>query len=252
MKWYIMNYKVSSGVENMARDLAMMEIAKKGDAALRLYGWKVPTLSLGKFQKLEEINVKVVEEQGFEMVRRPSGGRAVLHMDELTYAVVLPEAYLSKSVIKSYMEISKALVNGLKELGLNVYMARERSKERYTDFAACFATTSLHEIMIDGKKLVGSAQTRKDGVILQHGSIPLHSHIEEYVKCFNLDDSKADLLKRRLADKTTCIFDHIQTNVQKVRTAILYGFSKTFNTQLVPFLNELEWKKYVTEVKIWD
>jgi lipoate-protein ligase A len=252
MNWYFMDSGPLSGEENMALDLAMMEVAREGNVLLRMYSWKPPTLSLGKFQKLDDINVEMVRNQGFDMVRRPSGGRAVLHMDEVTYAIALPEEYLSKSVLRSYMEISTALVVGLKKLGLDVYMMRERSKERYTDFAACFATTALHEVMIDGKKLIGSAQTRKEGAILQHGSIPIHSHIEEYVNCFELDEREKQLLKKRLSQKTTSISEHTHANNDEVKAAILKGFSEKFDVNFTHFNRELSWEKYVLDVKIWD
>ncbi|WP_051962577.1 lipoate--protein ligase family protein [Mesoaciditoga lauensis] len=253
MKWLFWNSGSLSGEKNMALDLAMTERAKYENVILRLYGWNPPALSLGKFQKVDEINLESVKEQGFDIVRRPSGGRAVLHIDELTYAIAIPQSLVSKSVLRSYMEISQALVIGLKKLGLDVYMARERSNERYTDFAACFATTALHEVMIEGKKLIGSAQVRRDGVVLQHGSIPLHSHIEEYVRCFKLSSESAELLKKRLYQKTTSISEYIKVKRNDVVKAILEGFSERFGIDFIPakgVIDELDWEKYVREVKV--
>lgn len=251
MKWYLIDSGFFNGEKNMAYDLAMMDFAKRGNAILRLYGWHPPALSLGKFQKLESVDVGNVRKQGFDLVRRPSGGRAVLHMDEVTYAFAVPESFLPKSVLKSYMEISQALISGLKKLGLEVYMA-QRTNDRYTDFAACFATTSLHEIMVDGKKLIGSAQTRKNGVVLQHGSIPMLSHIDEYVKCFNLNEKDREILKKRLYRKTTCVLEHVQVKEDDVKKAILHGFSEKFGVEFSPLNEGLEWEKHVMEVKLWD
>lgn len=252
MKWYLVDSGEMNGEENMATDLAMMDVAKEGTPILRLYGWNPPSLSLGKFQRAEEINFDYLREKGYSVVRRPSGGRAVLHQDEVTYAVTVPEHMLFKSVIRSYLEISRALVEGLNAMGLRCKIAREHSKERYTDFAACFATTSIHEIMIDGRKLVGSAQTRKDGVILQHGSIPMKCHFEEYANCFSLLHDHSEDLKKRLENSTTCVLEHKSLNFEDVKRAIIIGFEKVLEVKFVPFDDEFDWKKYVTDVKVWD
>ena len=252
MKWYLVDSAEMNGEENMAIDLAMMDVAKEGTPILRLYGWNPPALSIGKFQRMEEINRDYVRRKKYSIVRRPSGGRAVLHQDEVTYAVAVPEHMLFKSVIRTYLELSKALVEGLNMMGLGCEIARERSKERYTDFAACFATTSIHEIMIDGKKLVGSAQTRKDGIILQHGSIPMRCHFEEYASCFSLTHNRVEALKERLESSTTCVLEHKNLSFEDVKRAVINGFEKMFKAEFVPFKDEFDWEKYVPDVKIWD
>ncbi len=252
MKWYVVDSGEMNAEENMATDLVMMEAAKADAAILRLYEWNPPALSLGKFQKAEEINSDYLKSKGYSVVRRPSGGRAVLHKDEVTYAFVAPEHVLFKSVIRTYLEISRALVEGLNTTGLECEISREHSKEHYSDFAACFATTSIHEIMIDGKKLVGSAQTRKNGIILQHGSIPMKCHFDEYVNCFSLTHDRKEDLKKRLENSTTCVLEHKKLSFEDVKRAVVRGFEKKFNAEFVPLRDEFDWKKYVPDVRIWD
>ncbi len=251
MKWYLVDSGDADGEKNMAVDLAMINVAKRGTPILRIYGWNPPAFSIGKFQKMEEINSDFLRKKGYSIVRRPSGGRAVLHHDEVTYAVALPEYMLFKSVIRTYLELSKALVEGLNTMGLKCEIARKRSKERYTDFAACFATTSIHEIMINGKKFVGSAQTRKDGMILQHGSIPMKCHFEEYANCFSLSHSLMEILEERLKNSTTCTLEHKKLDLDDVKHAVIKGFEKVFKAEFVPFKDEFNWRKYVSDVKIW-
>ena len=249
--WYLIEFGTFPGVENMAIDMAMMDIArKKSIPVLRFYSWEPATLSLGRFQKLEDIDLEKVKKLGFDVVRRPSGGRAVLHYDELTYAVAFPESVVSSSVIRTYLEISKALVTGLKALEVDAVLARERSKERYTSFAACFATTSLHEVKVGGRKLIGSAQVRSNGAVLQHGSIPLKSHIEEYVESFVLSQEESQRLKFLLNKRTTCILDHVETNMNEVFKALLHGFKETFNIDFALFREKVDFERYIEDVKI--
>ena len=236
----------------MSTDMAMMNIAQIGTPILRLYGWSVPTLSIGKFQNIEEINIDYLKEMNFGLVRRPSGGRAVFHCDELTYAVALPEFMVSRSVIKTYLEISKAIVKGLNEIGLNCEIARERAKERYTKFAACFATTSLHEVISNGKKLVGSAQVRKNGVVLQHGSIPMKCHFVEYANSFRMTRAQREKLITRLEKSTTCVSKCLNVEFEDVKDAIVTAFHTTFDAGFVPFRKKINWEKYVADVKVWD
>ncbi len=236
----------------MSIDLAMMDTVQNGTPILRLYEWDIPTLSLGKFQNLDEINVDYLKKMGFGLVRRPSGGRAVLHYDELTYAVAVPESMMPKSIIKTYLEISKALVKGLNAIGLNCEIAKEHVKERYTKFAACFATTSLHEITIDSKKFIGSAQTRRNGVVLQHGSIPMKCHFNEYANSFKTTQEQVKILAKRLEKSTTCVSKHVNVGIEDVKNAVINGFCSVFGAEFVPFYEEIDWKKHVMDVKIWD
>lgn len=173
---------------NMAADEAMMISVGAGEAppTLRFFGWKPATLSIGYFQKADdEVLLDEVKRRGLGFVRRPTGGRAVLHDAELTYSIVVPDAYqgLPGSVTESYRVLSEGLVLGFGELGLDARMVslateEEKAKHAAAGSAACFDSPSWYELVVDGRKVAGSAQVRRHGAVLQHGSILLDLDVE--------------------------------------------------------------------------
>lgn len=168
------------GALNMALDVALGEIVD--DVTLRFYTWKVPTLSLGKHQNADDLDYEYINAQGYDIVRRPSGGRAVLHWDELTYSVVVPKTHelFNTTVLEFYNTISKIIVKGLNNLGYPVEIVEGKKKPLSH---VCFQVPSVYEVALDGIKVIGSAQTRTQDYILQHGSIVLISH-DEVKHCF--------------------------------------------------------------------
>jgi lipoate-protein ligase A len=148
---------------------------------VRFYGWNPATLSIGYFQKAEEeVDFDALRKHGIGFVRRPTGGRAVLHDRELTYSIIVSEAYpgMPTTVNEAYRVLSEGLVFGFRNLGLQaemVSLASEEEKQKYAaaSSAACFDSPSWYELVVEGRKVAGSAQTRQKGVVLQHGSILL-------------------------------------------------------------------------------
>jgi lipoate-protein ligase A len=199
--WRLLIDQPADGAANMARDEAILS-CQAGAAApptLRLYRWNPACLSLGRFQRADAIDRAACARAGMGVVRRPSGGRALLHDAELTYAIIVRAdhpLFGSRPILATYRQISLALLAGLRRLGVDAELtpvARdERRKtsdetELYSSFvlrpsssssAACFDTPAAYELTVGGRKLVGSAQTRRDGSILQHGAIPLAAHAE--------------------------------------------------------------------------
>jgi len=173
---------------NMAIDEAIMNAVSEGGAppTLRFYGWQPATLSIGYFQKAEdEVDFASVTERGIGFVRRPTGGRAVLHDQELTYSMILPETYpdMPKSVTESYRILSNGLLHGFRRLGLQadmVTLADEGEKAKFASAgsAACFDSPSWYELVVEDRKVAGSAQMRQRGVVLQHGSILLDMDVD--------------------------------------------------------------------------
>lgn len=169
--------------ENMAVDEAVLTAVSVGKAppTIRFYGWNPPTLSIGYFQQgAGEADLERVRELGYGFVRRPTGGRAVLHDRELTYSIIVPEEYpgIPKRVTEAYRVLSEGLLQGFRELGLQAEMAdlgsrEEREKYDAPGSAACFDSPSWYELVVEGRKAAGSAQLRHKGVVLQHGSILL-------------------------------------------------------------------------------
>jgi lipoate-protein ligase A len=178
-----------SGSENMALDKALLEQAlSSGGAFLRLYRWDPPTLSVGRNQPITFDDLPVV--------RRPTGGQAVWHEHEVTYAVAAPIA-LFGSLRKAYCEIHSRLATALRSLGVDAVIASDRPAVGPSGRpAACFAAAVGGEIVVGGKKLVGSAQVRRRDAFLQHGSILLDV---EQARAFNAGTTLAAVLGRKLA-----------------------------------------------------
>ena len=179
--WRLIESGFASGPWNMAVDEAIMRAVASGERppTLRLYGWQPPALSLGYFQPLDDgIDLDECRRRGYDLIRRPTGGRAILHDDELTYSFCVRQDEIrgGHSVMRSYREISRGLVAGLQKLGAEVTLGDDGSHgpDRYPGARAiCFAKTARCDLQAAGRKIVGSAQVRRDGAILQHGSIPL-------------------------------------------------------------------------------
>ncbi len=162
---------------NMDFDLALLSAAEKGKIppTLRFYRWKPPTVSLGCNQKAEEeVNTEFCKKVGIGLVHRPSGGGAIFHEDEITYSFTasISAHPAFADLLGSYYVIIEGLIKGLQKLGINAKVRGERSAgpERYIP---CFALSSRHDLVVNRKKIVGSAQRRKKNAFLQHGSIPI-------------------------------------------------------------------------------
>jgi lipoate-protein ligase A len=176
--WRFIPYETFSPAVNMAIDEAIMHLHSQGKVppTLRFYGWNPATLSIGYFQKVQkEVDLNEVANRGLGFVRRITGGRAVLHDRELTYSVIVSEDHprMPKTVSESYRVISQGLLEGFRLLGLQAYLSPPARGKMENLSAACFDSPSDYELVVAGKKVAGSAQTRQRGVILQHGSILL-------------------------------------------------------------------------------
>jgi lipoyl(octanoyl) transferase len=163
-----------AGAANMALDHALMERARRtGEKVLRVYTWSEPTLSLGRNQMARgRINVGAANQLGIALVRRPTGGRALLHHREVTYSVTAPLGR-DESVREWYDAINEILLGGLRSLGVNARPASAEGRTPLPGSASCFVRADEGEISVDGRKLVGSALLRQDAALLQHGSILL-------------------------------------------------------------------------------
>lgn len=172
MHWSLLLTPPLPGAENMALDEALMERAREtGDAVFRVYTWAEPTLSFGRNQSARGTYTAArAREQGVGVVRRPTGGRSLLHHREITYSVTAP-LEPSGSLRESYARINRLLVDGLRRLGVSVHVAVPRERALPPTAAPCFERPAAGELVVNDRKLVGSAQWRDEGALLQHGSI---------------------------------------------------------------------------------
>jgi lipoate-protein ligase A len=179
--WKLLDSGPNIGAYNMAVDEELLARAQAGEAApvLRFYGWNPPAVSLGRFQHIESaVNADACRRLGFDIVRRITGGRAVLHHRELTYSITarLDNPLFPSSVLGTYKVIAAGLLAGLKNLDIAAEMVSRGGRhaalvEKKAKDPACFSSHSWYEILVDNKKIVGSAQRRIRGAFLQHGSI---------------------------------------------------------------------------------
>lgn len=171
LQWRMLLTEPMSGAENMAGDMALMDRARStGEAVLRVYSWSEPTLSFGRNQKTSGYDREAIRDAGIGVVRRPTGGRAILHHREITYSVTAPAAP-GERIGTAYDWINALLVSALRSLGVPAELAPRTVRSPAPDEHPCFFTATPGEITARGRKLVGSAQYREDGAILQHGSI---------------------------------------------------------------------------------
>jgi lipoate-protein ligase A len=203
--WRFIRSGQGSPAYNMAMDEAITLAHSEGRVppTLRFYSWNPPSLSIGYFQKaVIEVDLEAVEQQGFGFVRRPTGGRAVLHDQELTYSIIVAENYpgMPSGVTEAYRVLSEGLLRGFRRLGLNAQMVQldsgggKRAEEAVTS-AACFDAPSSYELVVEGRKVAGSAQMRHKGTVLQHGSVLLELDVEQL---FNLLRFPNEAVKQRL------------------------------------------------------
>lgn len=207
--WRLLLTPAARGAWNMAVDEAILEHIGRGESlpTLRLYAWDPPCLSLGYAQPFADVDTARLEERGWEVVRRPTGGRAILHTDELTYSVTAPvdEPRLTGSVLESYNRLAGALFQAVESLGLPVEMKEGPNANHEVPNPVCFEVPSAYEITTQGKKLIGSAQARRKEGVLQHGSLPLTGDLRRITEALVYPDesSRLDSARRLLARAAT-------------------------------------------------
>ncbi|GAB1611640.1 biotin/lipoate A/B protein ligase family protein [Mammaliicoccus lentus] len=245
--WHFVNTKSSNPFYNMAVDEALMNFVSREeiDPVIRFYTWNPATLSIGYFQKLtKEIDIEKVKEKGFGLVRRATGGRGVLHDKELTYSVIVPESHsnMPQTVTEAYRVISEGLLEGFKALGFEAYFSVPKSKEAREKLksprsSVCFDAPSWYELVVEGRKIAGSAQTRQKGVILQHGSILQDINVDELFDMFTYrNDRLKEKMKAAFMDKAIAINDISDRHItlEEMETAFYEGFKKGLNIEFKP------------------
>jgi lipoate-protein ligase A len=236
--WRLLITPPASGRRNMAIDEAVLEAVASGQAppTLRLYSWEPPCLSLGHAQSMEVVDEMALAGAGWEVVRRPTGGRALLHADELTYSIAAPDSLpgLAGGVLPSYQHLSRGLLAGLQSLGLRpdtpaLTVVGDADRRN----PVCFEVPSAYEITVGGRKLVGSAQLRRRGALLQHGSLPLHGDLTRVIRVLRYPDEGA---RRQAAER---LQRHATTLELALGRAV--EFYETADALVEGFKAALEW-----------
>ena len=224
-------------------DIAMVRNSPPDSPILRFYGWNPYCISLGANQSFEEIDGRKSEDNNIDIVKRPTGGRAILHAEELTYSVVFPEVSQHGGK-KIYEEISKSIVLGLRKYHPELNdVELEMNEPKFADLlkepsgAICFASAAKSEIKFNDKKLVGSAQRKIGSKILQHGSILIGSKHREIVNYINMESKIKEKIETELLNKTIEIETIINDEVDLIslQNSIISGFEEYLNAS---FLSE--------------
>ncbi len=239
--WRLLDTGYRDGATNMAIDEAILRgVAEQvAPPTLRFFGWQPACVSLGYAQPFAEVDTERCRADGVEWVRRPTGGRAILHTDELTYSVVLPQddPRAFGGVVESYRHLSGGLMAGLTLLRLNVAQAapRQQPAEKSELSAACFDLPSHYEVTVESRKLVGSAQTRRLGVVLQHGTLPLTGDITRLIQYLKLAPAEKATLRVKLQARATTLEAVLGRRVSFAETAaaMAAGFAAALRLQLV-------------------
>jgi len=227
IEWRFIDSGPCTASYNMALDEAIAIWVQKASSppTLRLYGWDRTSVSLGAFQKIGDVNQRFCKDNDIPVVRRPTGGRGILHGDELTYSFSAGNnGPFSGGLLDSYSRLSNALKSALEALDINVTMKDTRESGRTLNRSAlCFGSVSYGEISLSSRKLVGSAQKRwKDG-FLQQGSLPYAVDEESTRKAFNLPRAAA-VMDRMIGLRE--VLPHLDP--ERLKEAILVSFEKAF------------------------
>lgn len=232
--WRLIMSPPADGAANMAIDEAILESVTAGaePPTLRLYAWQPACLSIGYAQPAAEVDESRLAARGWSLVRRPTGGRAILHTDELTYAGIAPSSnpHFKGGVLASYRHLSQGLIIGLRKLGLEpeVRDTQPLPDDQRAD-PVCFEVPSAYEITVSGKKLVGSAQLRRQGGVLQHGSLPLTGDLGRICEALRFPDEPARQARiDRLRARACTVADVLRRDVawEDAAEALRLGFAE--------------------------
>ena len=241
MNWHLISFEKFTGKYNMDFDLQLVKNSDGRTPILRFYGWQPFCISIGANQSFTEINQELSHQNNIDIVKRPTGGRAILHAGELTYSVIMPNTsqFSGKDL---YKNISNSIVHGLKNYHSKLNEVElENSNPNFGELlkessgSLCFASTAKSEIKFKGKKLVGSAQRKLGTTILQHGSILISAYHKNLVSYLNISESDKIKLSNEIDCKTSEISTIIdeKVNILKLQENIIGGFEKVLNANFL-------------------
>ena len=257
-RWGFLYTEAMSASMNMALDEALLQWNSNGliPPTLRFYSWINPSLSLGYFQDLSTIDLEAIKRNNCEIVRRMTGGSAVLHDDELTYSIVISENHpdIPPSIREAYLKLSKGLLMGYKQLGIDVDYSDQLKRDQSS--AVCFERPAFYELVFEGKKVSGNAQIRKKGTLLQHGSIPISMNVDLLFDLFNFPNEAIRQNKKvKFHQKATTIGEIKQEDVslERVKAAFLEGFKEGLGINPIPFeLSRTQWEEVENLAKKYE
>ncbi|MCF8241166.1 MAG: hypothetical protein K9J16_07250 [Melioribacteraceae bacterium] len=240
ISWHLVESGLNSGSYNMEFDSKLVQNCKDDEAYFRLYRWQPYCISLGANQSFDDINKLKADEDGIDIVKRPTGGRAILHAEEITYSVVMPIS-LKLTPRFIYEKISRALIKGL--VTYNQKLSLLELENIQPDFSKilktetgklCFASSAKSEVKYNGKKLIGSAQRKIGGKILQHGSIlcgDFHKKLAMYINSGKQPSNLFDVFEQKTSELETILNEKI--DYTKLAGCLIDGFREEWEIVFV-------------------
>ncbi|MCI0493937.1 lipoate--protein ligase family protein, partial [candidate division KSB1 bacterium] len=238
--WRFLNTGSQNGFHNMAIDevLATQSVPHDKRSILRIYQWEPYAISLGYNQNPDDLDLEKCKRDNIDVVRRPTGGRAVLHAEEITYSVVIPKEsdFFSPDILTTYNRISEGILAGLNLFGVKAELVQrlpgDEKSSSYKNKIPCFSGAAKYEIVYQNRKLVGSAQRRYETAILQHGSIlvgTFHLRLANYVAA--MKPAQVKKFQQALEEKTISISQILTGKIHydKLIRAIKNGFQECCN-----------------------
>lgn len=244
--WYLLNETTPfPAADNMARDEYLFNLCHTRKAGFfRLYSWVVPSFSFGASQKITKVlDLEYIEKNSFSYVRRITGGKVVLHDDEVTYSIISSEDifYREHDLYQSYMLIAEVLVDAFRKLDIDVSLSGGSTAKLSRSNNPCFSFPTPNEIETAGKKIVGSAQKRDHTALLQHGSIPISMDYERYARGTN---SRAEFI----AGSMTTLDRVCKKSPDELKSALIESFRSFIGSELQPFEFDKNQEKEIAEL----
>ncbi|MGC9196926.1 MAG: lipoate--protein ligase family protein [Syntrophobacteraceae bacterium] len=243
--WRLLDTGALPASLNMAIDEALLQLHVPGESqpVLRFYQWKPPAVSLGYFQKPHSIDLSACRKLGLEVVRRATGGRAVFHENDLTYSIVADSSQGFPSTLDAaYRLLSRGLLAGFKLLGFEAELGHEKVRAPKSDI--CFVNALVADIVYQGKKFVGSAQTWRGASFLQHGSIVLEPQENTWAQILKTDSDSLESLREKLKSRTLSLQEILGRRIEppELKEAIEAGMAEVLQIDFQPApLHPHEW-----------
>jgi lipoyl(octanoyl) transferase len=245
-QYRFLNTGIQDAAMNMAIDEAVLihHLRDEVPPTLRVFRWSQPSISLGRFQRLEqEIRIDACQKQGVALVRRPTGGRAVYHRDEFTYSIVISKNYeVPSGVVAAYTYLAQGIIAALAQLGVHAELSEGRVSKNPS--AACFASSTQADLTSGGYKMVGSAQVWREDALLQQGSLPLDDRAAEFYDLLYFPtEARHEEALSLYREHTTPLHSFAPTaSWDDVANAFRTGFSQALHAEFVPGeLSASEW-----------
>ena len=231
-KYRLLNTIDDVAAMHMASDEAIsIECSRKNSPyTLRFYTFNPSAITLGYGQRIQNLDLKKLEESPLDYVRRMSGGTAVLHDGDLTYALIISEDDVPEKVIEAYKYLSQGLINGLRNLGIR---ANYRTKEPNKTEQSCYINENPYDVVVRDKKISGNAQSRSNGVVVQHGTIIVDNKHQRLLDYLVLSQQKRKALLSQLEKKVTSLNDEAKRQIplEELEAAFIKGFEELFFEQ---------------------